>query len=81
MAELVQKYIPSAEIKVQELKRDPRNYRVSFDKIKNKLDFKITKTVPDGIQEIVYKIKKCKLNPRETEFYNLSRSTEKVKVY
>ena len=80
LAELVQKYMPSAEIKIQESKKDPRNYRVSFDKIKNKLDFKITKTVPDGIQEIVYKIKKGKLNPRETEFYNLSKSTEKVKA-
>lgn len=31
---------------------DPRDYRVNFDKIKNTLGFKITKTVPEGIEEI-----------------------------
>jgi len=38
------KYVPKDE--------DPRDYRVNFDKIKNKLNFKISKTVPDGIAEI-----------------------------
>jgi nucleoside-diphosphate-sugar epimerase len=32
---------------------DPRDYRVSFEKIKQELDFKITRTVSDGIEEIV----------------------------
>lgn len=31
---------------------DPRDYRVNFDKIKNTLGFEITKTVPEGIEEI-----------------------------
>jgi nucleoside-diphosphate-sugar epimerase len=31
---------------------DPRDYRVNCDKIRDKLGFKITKTVPDGIAEI-----------------------------
>jgi len=35
-----------------EKNEDPRDYRVNFDKIKNELGFKITKTVPDGIKEI-----------------------------
>ena len=38
------KYVPKDE--------DPRDYRVNFEKIKDKLGFKITKTVPDGILEI-----------------------------
>jgi nucleoside-diphosphate-sugar epimerase len=32
---------------------DPRDYRVSFDKIRDELDFKITRTVADGIEEII----------------------------
>jgi nucleoside-diphosphate-sugar epimerase len=32
---------------------DPRDYRVSFDKIKRELNFEITRTVKDGIREIV----------------------------
>ena len=32
--------------------KTPRDYRVNFEKIKDKLGFKITKTVPDGILEI-----------------------------
>lgn len=81
LAELVQKYIPTTKIKVQELKKDPRNYKVSFDKIKNKLNFTITKTVQDGVQEIVKEIREGKIDPRETEFSNMSRLTENVKIY
>ena len=32
---------------------DPRDYRVSFEKIKTELGFKITKTVPDGIRDFI----------------------------
>ena len=81
LAKLVQKHISSAEIVIQESKKDPRDYKVSFDKIKNRLHFKITKTVSDGIVEIVDEIKKGKIDPRETEFSNMSKLTENVRVY
>lgn len=32
---------------------DPRDYRVSFEKIRRHLGFRITRTVPDGIREII----------------------------
>ena len=81
LAQLVQKYIPTTEIEIQELKKDPRNYRVSFDKISDKLHFKITKTVEDGIREIVNKIQDKTLDPKESEFSNMSRLTEQVRAY
>lgn len=31
---------------------DPRDYRVSFEKVKTQLGFRVTRTVPDGIREI-----------------------------
>jgi len=81
IAELIKQYIPSTSIEIQELKKDPRNYRVSFDKIKDKLDFHITKTVSDGIKEIVEKINNGNLDPKQSEFSNMCKMTEKVKVY
>lgn len=37
---------------------DPRDYRVSFEKIKQELGFEITRTVQQGVREIVDAIKK-----------------------
>lgn len=53
LVEEIQKFIPNAKIKYVYKAEDPRDYRVSFEKIKNTLGFKITKRVPDGILEIL----------------------------
>ena len=81
IAELIQKYYPATSIEIQELKVDPRNYRVSFDKIKNNLGFSITKTVSDGIQEILDKINNQNLDPKQSEFSNMCKMTEQVKAF
>jgi len=44
--------VPNAKIKYVQKDEDPRDYRVNFDKIKQRLGFAITKRVPDGIREI-----------------------------
>lgn len=80
LGKLIQKYLPETEIDIVESKKDPRNYKVSFNKIKSKLNYKITMTVEDGIKEILEKIKNNELDPAETEFSNMSKMTEKVKV-
>jgi nucleoside-diphosphate-sugar epimerase len=46
------KVIPDGNIKYVQKDEDPRDYRVSFEKIKERLGFKITKRVPDGIKNI-----------------------------
>ncbi len=46
------KVIPDGKIKYVEKNEDPRDYRVSFEKIKEQLGFEITKRVPDGIEQI-----------------------------
>lgn len=46
------KVIPDGSIKYVVRDEDPRDYRVSFEKIKTQLDFNITKRVPDGINSI-----------------------------
>ena len=77
LAELVQKYIPST-IEITESKQDLRNYRVSFDKIRNKLNFKVSKTVEDGISEILNQINNHALNPQNSQFSNLAKAVERV---
>ena len=81
IAELIQKYYPATSIEIQELKVDPRNYRVSFDKIKNNLGFLITKTVSDGIQENLDEINNQNLDPKQSEFSNMCKMTEQVKAF
>jgi hypothetical protein len=78
---MIQKHIPSSTIEVIETKQDPRNYKVSFDKIKNKLNFNISKTAEDGIDEILNKIKSGELDPRDSQFSNLAKAIEHVKVF
>lgn len=52
IAEEIQKIIPDANIIYVQKSEDPRDYKVDFSKIKEMLNFKITKTVSDGLREI-----------------------------
>lgn len=68
---LIQKIIPSAKIKFVHKDEDPRDYRVSFEKISEKLGFHIQYRIEDGIDE-VYQLIKSEIikdfgNP---EYYN-----------
>jgi nucleoside-diphosphate-sugar epimerase len=47
------KHIPAGNVKYGENGSDPRNYRVSFLKVKNKLGFEPQFTVQQGIEELV----------------------------
>jgi nucleoside-diphosphate-sugar epimerase len=55
IADEILKIVPDAIIKYVHRNEDPRDYRVSFDKISTELGFKITRTVPDGLKDI-YKV-------------------------
>ena len=81
LAHLVQKHIPSSTIEITESKKDLRSYKVSFDKIRNKLNFKISKTVEDGISEILNQINDNILDPQNSQFSNLSKAIERVEAF
>ena len=67
----IQGFIPDAKIKYVKKNEDPRDYRVSFEKIKRELDFTITKTVPEGIAEIFDVVRQGIIkNTEEQRFYN-----------
>lgn len=57
IVELIQPYAPDALIEYVHKEEDPRDYRVSFEKIKRELGFETTSTVPDGVREVAHLVK------------------------
>jgi len=53
IGELVAQYVPTAELMVSEDATDLRNYRVSFAKIRQTLDYHPEWTVESGIQQVL----------------------------
>lgn len=53
LVEMIRPYAPDAVIEFVFKAEDPRDYRVSFARITDQLGFKTTRTVADGIAEIV----------------------------
>jgi nucleoside-diphosphate-sugar epimerase len=52
MVEMIRPYAPDAVVEYVHKTEDPRDYRVSFARITNQLNFKTTRTVADGIEEV-----------------------------
>lgn len=79
LAKIIQEFIQDAEIEILKAKTDPRNYNVSFKKIKTILNFTTKKSVEDSIDEILKEVKSGNLNPRDFNFTNMSKLTEKIR--
>lgn len=84
IGKIISEIIPGSKIDHQKDITDPRNYKVSFDKIKNTLDFKCDKTIRDGVLEISEFIKSRKIEDyRDALFSNylwLEKRREKIEV-
>jgi nucleoside-diphosphate-sugar epimerase len=66
------KQIPDGKVKFVHKDDDPRDYRVNFNKINKMLNFNISKTVPDGIRDIMSCIKYGIIgNPDDQIYYNI----------
>ena len=81
LAQTIKDFIPNTEIEIHLIKEDPRNYRVSFQKIKNILDFQPQFSIKNGISEILNEINLGKIDPRDSEFSNMSKSTENIPIF
>jgi nucleoside-diphosphate-sugar epimerase len=66
------KQLPGSRVQYVAINEDPRDYRVSFEKIKSRLGFNVTKTVPDGIRQIVQVIKDGFIPDPDTKEYRNS---------
>jgi nucleoside-diphosphate-sugar epimerase len=52
LVDMIRPYAPEAVVDFVHKDEDPRDYRVSFQRITNRLGFKTTRTVPQGIEEV-----------------------------
>ena len=52
IVEEIQRRLDSGKVTFVHRDEDPRDYKVSFDKVREVLGFETTMTVPDGIQEV-----------------------------
>lgn len=57
LVEEIGKQIPTGKVSYVQRSEDPRDYKVSFDKIRAELGFQTLMTVPDGIGEIIAALK------------------------
>ncbi len=68
----IMKFFPNGVVKYVQRDEDPRDYRVSFEKVKKQLGFGITRKVADGIKEIKELIEnKILLNPDDGKYKNI----------
>ena len=65
------KLVPDAHVEYVYKEEDPRDYRVSFEKISSELGFTITKTVPMGMRDILSCLRAGIIpDPDAQRFYN-----------
>jgi nucleoside-diphosphate-sugar epimerase len=69
LVQLVRPHAPEAAVEFVKKEEDPRDYRVSFAKVKKRLDFALTKTVPDGIAEVARLVRDGVLSDLERPEY------------
>ena len=75
------RHFPSAPVKYKEKGSDPRNYKVSFEKIRRQLNFTAKNSVKDSVKEILAEINSGRLDPVDSEFSNMAKMTENVAVF
>lgn len=76
IAEAIVARFPDARITYVPKNEDPRDYRVNFDKIRDRMGFQITRTVPQGIEEIARLIEFGLIEDTEDQqYYNITPPT------
>ncbi len=72
LVEEMARLIPGSRIKYVSKQEDPRDYRVDFSKIKERLGFAITRTVPEGIAEVRDVVRLGVItDPEDQRYYNI----------
>lgn len=70
----IMKRVPDARVSYVQKGEDPRDYRVVFEKIKRSLGFHITRTVPEGIWDVLSSIRMGVIeDPDNQRYYNIPR--------
>ena len=53
LVELIRRRLPDADVRFVQRDEDPRDYRVSFERIRSELGFDPVRRVPDGVAEVL----------------------------
>jgi len=69
LVELIRPYAPDAIVEFVHKAEDPRDYRVSFSRISEQLQFHITRTVSEGIAEVSRLVRENVINDFENRSY------------
>lgn len=69
IVDLIAQVVPDLDVEYVHKDEDPRDYRVAFDKIKDKLGFEISRTVEDGILEMKHLIEMGVITNFEDTFF------------
>jgi nucleoside-diphosphate-sugar epimerase len=73
LLELILERVPDAHVQSVPKAEDPRDYRVSFERIRTKLDYSITRRVKDGIAEIASALESGLIDdPKSPVHYNVT---------
>jgi nucleoside-diphosphate-sugar epimerase len=73
IVEAIVERFPDSTVTYVPKNEDPRDYRVNFDKIRDVLGFKITRTVPQGIEEIARLLEFGLIEDTEDQrYYNIT---------
>jgi len=68
----IKKQLPDCKIKYVKKDEDPRDYRVSFEKIQNELGFEISKKVEDGVAQVIQVVQDGFINnPDDGKYKNI----------
>jgi nucleoside-diphosphate-sugar epimerase len=71
LAYRIRDQVPGTEIVLAPTDPDLRDYNVNFDKIARVLDYKIARTIDDGIAEVVRVLREGDVDPTERRWYTL----------
>jgi len=72
IVDLIKRRFPRMKVRFVPKDEDPRDYRVDFGKIKNKLKFQIARRLEDGIDEVMQLLGRGELkNPDNSSYRNI----------
>jgi nucleoside-diphosphate-sugar epimerase len=72
LLELMSARIPDAQVERVHKSEDPRDYRVSFERIQERLGYQVTRRVSDGIDEMLAALESGLIeNPADPSHYNV----------
>lgn len=75
LVNLLKERIDGANIDFVKKTEDPRDYRVSFERIKSQLGFQPTRLVPQGMDEVLNAIESGLIdNPAHPRYYNVAET-------